>query len=203
MSIVYVLANPSFPDFIKIGRCKDIDQRLASLSSNTALPLPFECVFACTVDNPKTVEKTLHETFRQYRVNPRREFFRMSPEPVIKLLLLMSKGEIEPINNTASSSPSDEKFLEDLYSEFTFDQAAVPLGSKIVFARLDSITCYVTGRNEVEFEGSQHLLADATRIALARVGRDPKIKLSPARYWIYEGEVLAHRKHQNIHGRLN
>ena len=203
MSIVYVLANPSFPDFIKIGRCKDIDQRLASLSSNTALPLPFECVFACTVDNPKTVEKALHETFRQYRVNPRREFFRMSPEPVIKLLLLMSKGEIEPINNTASSSPSDEKFLEDLYSEFTFDQAAVPLGSKIVFARLDSITCHVTGRNEVEFEGSQHLLADATRIALARVGRDPKIKLSPARYWIYKGEVLAHRKHQNIHGRLN
>ena len=203
MSIVYVLANPSFPDFIKIGRCKDIDQRLASLSSNTALPLPFECVFACTVDNPKTVEKTLHETFQKHRVNPRREFFRMSPEPVIKLLQLLSKGEIEPINNTASSSPSDEKFLEELYSEFTFDQAAVPLGSKIAFARLDSITCYVTGRNEVEFEGSQHLLADATRIALARVGKDPKIKLSPARYWIYEGEVLAHRKHQKIHGRMN
>ena len=203
MSIVYVLANPSFPDFIKIGRCKDIDQRLASLSSNTALPLPFECVFACTVDDPKTVEKTLHRTFGEYRVNPRREFFRMSPEPVIELLQLLSTGEIEPINNTASSSPSDEKFLEDLYSEFTFDQAAVPLGSKIVFARLDSITCYVTGRNEVEFEGSQYLLADATRIALARVGKDPKIKLSPARYWVYEGEVLAYRKHQKIHGRLN
>lgn len=203
MSIVYVLANPSFPDFVKIGRCKDIDQRLASLSSNTALPLPFECVFACNVDDSKTVEKTLHRTFREYRVNPRREFFRMSPEPVIELLQLLSKGEVEPSNNKLASPSSDEKFLEDLYSEFTFDQASVPLGSKIVFARLDSITCFVTGRNGVEFEGTQHSLTEATRVALARVGKDPKIKLSPARYWLFEGEVLAHRKHQKLHGRTD
>lgn len=203
MSIVYVLANPSFPDFIKIGRCKDIDQRLSSLSSNTALPLPFQCVFACTVEDPKTVEKTLHRTFREYRVNPRREFFRMSPEPVIELLKLLSKGEIEPSSDNLASPSSDEKFLEGLYSEFTFDQASVPLGSQIVFARMESLNCFVTGRNEVEFEGTQQLLTDATRIALARVGKDPEIKLSPARYWLYEGEVLAHRKHQKIHGRLS
>ena len=203
MTIVYVLANPSFPDFIKIGRCKNIDQRLSSLSSNTALPLPFQCVFACTVDDPKAVEKTLHRTFREYRVNPKREFFRMSPEPVIELLQLLSKGEIEPSSEKLASPSSDEKFLEDLYSEFTFDQAAVPLGSEIVFARMDSLACFVTGRNEVEFEGSQQTLTDATRTALGRVGKDPKIKLSPARYWLYEGEVLAHRKHQKIHGRLD
>ena len=202
MSIVYVLANPSFPDFIKIGRCTDIDQRLASLSSNTALPLPFECVFACNVDDPSTVEQTLHRTFREHRVNPRREFFRMSPEPVIELLQLLSKGEVEPRNHTNDTPSSDEKFLEDLYSEFTFDQASVPLGSKIVFARMNSLTCFVTGRNEVQFEGIQHLLSDVTRLALARVGKDPKIKLSPARYWLYDGELLIQRKHQKLHGRM-
>ena len=127
----------------------------------------------------------------------------MSPEPVIELLQLLSKGEIEPSSEKLASPSSDEKFLEDLYSEFTFDQAAVPLGSEIVFARMDSLACFVTGRNEVEFEGSQQTLTDATRTALGRVGKDPKIKLSPARYWLYEGEVLAHRKHQKIHGRLD
>ena len=127
----------------------------------------------------------------------------MSPEPVIELLQLLSKGEVEPSNDKQASPASDEKFLEDLYSEFTFDQASVPLGSKIVFARLDSITCFVTSRNEVEFEGTQHSLTEATRVALARVGKDPKIKLSPARYWLFEGEVLAHRKHQKLHGRTD
>ena len=125
----------------------------------------------------------------------------MSPEPVIELLKLLSKGEIEPSSDKDTSSSSAEESLEDLYSEFTFDQASVPLGSKIVFARLDSITCFVTGRNEVEFEGTQYLLTEATRIALARIGKDQKIKLSPARYWLYEGEVLAYRKHQKLHGR--
>ena len=202
MSIVYILANPSFPDFIKIGRCTDIDQRLASLSSNTALPLPFECIFACTVDDPKTVEQTLHRAFSEHRVNPRREFFRMSPEPVIELLQLLSKGEVEPNNHITDTPSSDKKLLEELYSEFTFDQASVPLGSQIVFARMNSLTCFVTSRNEVEFEGTQYLLSDVTREALARVGKDPKIKLSPARYWLYEGELLTQRKHQKLHGHM-
>ena len=203
MSIVYIFANPSFPDFIKIGRCEDVGQRLKSLSSNSALPLPFECVYACNVSDPKMVEQTLHKAFHEHRVNPRREFFRMSPEPVIALLQLVSQGEVTiPSITDDDSQEVDSEFLEKLYREFTFDQASVDLGSTIMFSTDNSITCVVIGRNDVEYNGSQCSLADATKNALIRVEKDPKIKLSPARYWLYDGELLAYRKHQKIHGRL-
>ena len=204
MSIVYIFANPSFPDFIKIGRCEDVGQRLKSLSSNSALPLPFECVFACNVNDPKVVEQTLHKAFDQQRVNPRREFFRMSPEPVIALLQLVSQGEVTvPSVADDDSQENDRLFLEKLYGEFTFDQASVELGSRIIFSHDDFINCVVIGRNEVELNGSPCSLTEATKMALKKVGKDPKIKLSPARYWLYNGELLAHRKHQKIHGRID
>ena len=204
MSIIYVFANPSFPDFIKIGRCSNLEQRLRSLSSNTALPLPFECIFACRVKDAKSVEATLHRTFDDCRVNPRREFFRMSPEPVIALLQLMSLEEVE-VNESLNEEieSSDDAFKETLYSEFTFDQASVPLGETITFTHTESFKCCVVGRNEVEFQGSEYSLTDMTKLALRQIGKDPKIKISPARYWLYNDEPLTHRKHQKLHGRLD
>lgn len=204
MSIVYIFANPSFPEFIKIGRCEDLDQRLASLSSNTALPLPFECVYACTVSNAAKVEKTLHRVFNQHRVNLKREFFRMEPEPAIEILELLSQGEVSPNCDKENDTwELDQAFLKTLYEEFTFDQAGVRLGHLLNFAPEPSISCIVTGRKEVEFENESHTLYEVTRLALTLAGRAPKIKLSPARYWLYEGELLAHRKHQKLHNRLD
>ena len=68
MEIVYVFTNLSFPDWVKIGRCKDLKARLKSLSQNTATPLPFRCFYACKVADAKKVEKQLHSVFAQYRV---------------------------------------------------------------------------------------------------------------------------------------
>ena len=78
--IVYVLRNPAFPQYIKIGTTKsDVDSRLASLYS-TGVPLPFECVYAGEVHSglsAKDVEKRLHKAFEPHRINPGREFFEM------------------------------------------------------------------------------------------------------------------------------
>ena len=203
MSIVYVFVNPSFPDFVKIGRCKDVQKRLQSLSSNTALPLPFECVYACTVNNPVEVEHALHQAFKPCRVSPRREFFRMSPEVAIDLLKQMSTTEIEIERKI---DPADDKFstkfLETLYDEFTFDQSAVPLGATISFAKSPDVKCTVIGRNRVEFNRIECSFTDATKEALSKINRVQQIKISPSRYWTYEGEILAFRKHQRLFDRL-
>ncbi len=39
MSIIYVLTNPAFEGYVKIGKTKDLKQRLRSLD-NTSMPLP-------------------------------------------------------------------------------------------------------------------------------------------------------------------
>ena len=77
--IVYVFTNEAMPGLIKIGLTGDsIETRLTQLSSNTGVPLPFECYFAAAVADGARLERTLHQLFAEYRINPRREFFKRS-----------------------------------------------------------------------------------------------------------------------------
>jgi hypothetical protein len=81
--IVYVLKNPAMPGMVKIGMTtNDINNRMNELNT-TGVPLPFECLYACEVDDYKLVEKSLHIAFHPYRVNPKREFFNIEGEQAI------------------------------------------------------------------------------------------------------------------------
>jgi len=73
--LVYTLTNPAMPGLVKIGQTtNEITSRMNELNT-TGVPLPFECLFACEVDDCKVVENALHKAFYPNRVNPRREFF--------------------------------------------------------------------------------------------------------------------------------
>ena len=85
--IVYVLINEAMPNYIKIGRTTNLEQRIRSLDT-TGLPLPFECFYACTVKDAGFVEKQLHDAFLDHRVRSSREFFEISPERAVSALKL-------------------------------------------------------------------------------------------------------------------
>ena len=74
--IVYVLTNPAMIGLVKIGRTtqKDIGDRMRQLYT-TGVPLPFECEYACRVDDCSKVEKAFHLAFGNTRINSSREFF--------------------------------------------------------------------------------------------------------------------------------
>ena len=74
MSIVYILTNPAFPRFVKVGKTKNLRQRLKSLD-NSSTPMSFRCEFAAKVDDMDVVEKLLHDAFGDRRVRENREFF--------------------------------------------------------------------------------------------------------------------------------
>lgn len=59
MGIVYVLSNPAFDAYVKVGRTIDLEQRLRQLD-NTSVPLPFRCVFAVEVEDDVKVERLVH-----------------------------------------------------------------------------------------------------------------------------------------------
>ena len=83
MEIVYILTNPAMPNLVKIGFTENIEERLRQLSSHAGVPIPFECFYACEVKNAEIVENGLHDGFKDFRINPRREFFKIDPERIL------------------------------------------------------------------------------------------------------------------------
>ena len=111
--IVYVLTNLAMPDLIKIGvtsRNNETDaidairQRLAELSQPTGVQYPFECHFAGEVTDQVNVEELMHQIFAEYRLNPKREFFRMAPEKAVLALQLAQAKDVTPAHQLSLDS---------------------------------------------------------------------------------------------------
>ena len=125
VGIVYVLRNPAFPTYIKIGKTKaDVDRRLSELYS-TGVPLPFECVYAGRVRSGLSegdVETRLHRAFAPHRVNPRREIFEMEPDCAMAILELLTDDITATVAGKLDSSiDEDEKEVRDNRTQLNED----------------------------------------------------------------------------------
>ena len=49
--VIYILTNPSFPDYVKIGYADDIDKRLKQLNRSECIPFAFR-VYAIQICGP-------------------------------------------------------------------------------------------------------------------------------------------------------
>ena len=83
---VYILANPSMPDLIKIGKTEKTAHERAEELYTTGVPTPFEVVYSIPSEYPEILEDILHKRFKQYRINKDREFFGLSADKVIEWL---------------------------------------------------------------------------------------------------------------------
>lgn len=103
---VYLLSNESMPNWVKIGRTIDLNERIKTLY-NTAVPLPFKLEDAVEVNSfndSRLLEKSIHNIIDT--INPalrkdteanRREFFKMSVDEakkVFSLVRLINRVEI-------------------------------------------------------------------------------------------------------------
>jgi T5orf172 domain len=84
---IYLLSNPAMPGMIKIGFSTDqAAMRAVELSRPTGIPIDFELVYDELVSDCRAVERHLHKRFAAYRVNRRREFFRVPVREAIAAL---------------------------------------------------------------------------------------------------------------------
>jgi len=193
--IVYILTNPVLPDLIKIGKTANLEERLRSLSSHAGVPVPFECYYACEVADSRDVERRLHGAFRDHRINPKREFFRINPERVQMILEALSLNDVTPTMDMVE----DEEDIETMRRAkarrpvFKFSTVDVPIGTILHFIKDESVTCTVVDDKRVNFEGSITSLSDAARTMLHRHGGKLTAAQGPL-YWIYENETLTERR---------
>ena len=87
---VYCMSNPAMPGLLKIGYTeRTIDERLQEANLSTWVPHEFSLEFAKFVKEPNAKEQIVHRILAADRVNPRREFFRTTPDKVRLLFDLM------------------------------------------------------------------------------------------------------------------
>lgn len=96
--VIYILTNPSFREYVKIGYADDVKKRVDELNASTAVPYSFQ-VYA-TIEVPKRrSDFGIHKLIDMLRpelrsvekdevgkVVRKREFFRMEPEMACELL---------------------------------------------------------------------------------------------------------------------
>ena len=154
--IVYCLVNEAMPDYVKIGRTSNLDQRLRSLDS-TSVPLPFECVLALEVEEPEKVERLLHQTFHDQRTRTTREFFEVGPQRVIAAMQLTGGRDVTPSTIVVEDEESRQAVEKSRSrrERFNFEMVGIPVGAELHFWDAPGITCTVHSRNRVIFEDQE------------------------------------------------
>ena len=178
------------PGYVKIGRTSNLEKRIRSLD-NTSSPLPFECFYACTVENVNEVEKRIHDAFEDHRTRSSREFFEIAPERVVSILKLVEIKEVTPGQDYVETK-EDQTALEKARkrrSHFNFKMVDIPPKTILNFTRDKNITCTVVDNKKVEFNGKTTSVTVAAQKAL-----NVTWPVRGPLYWEFEGETLDERR---------
>lgn len=191
--IVYVLTNPSMPGLVKIGKTTQIDlsARLSQLYT-TGVPVPFECAYACEVEDCSKVERAFHLAFGGQRVNPKREFFSIEPERVIAVLSLLAVADATPQVEQELSAGLDsddrqsrETLKRSRRPRMNLGEMGIPVGAQLVYRDDAEATVTVLDDKTVDLRGEALSLTAATQRLM---GTDYQV--SPTPYWSYDGRSL-------------
>lgn len=123
---IYILTNPSFPDYVKIGYSKNVEKRLKQLNHSDAVPFAFRLYATYDVEM-KSADKVLHKIIDKLNADLRsidtvnnklrvREFYLISPEGAYELLedIAIISGTKERLH---LCKPSKEEVIEEETAE--------------------------------------------------------------------------------------
>ena len=149
---IYILTNPSFKDYVKIGYATNLEKRLKQLNRSETIPFAFRAYAIYEVDKPLT-DKELHKLID--RLNPDlrtidnfdgkervKEFFLMSPEDAYAILESIAKisGTIDRLKRVKPEGHEieDEKVAEENQKAarrgpFRFGECGIPNGAELVY----------------------------------------------------------------------
>ena len=193
---VYVLKNESMPGLLKIGITDNMEERLRALS-NTSVPLPFERVYVCTVrkDKMRQIEDALHKAFAPDRVNPRREFFRISEDRVIPILSMFQIENVTDEIGKEMDEMTDPEELAALEREkaeapkrkmpFNFYAMGIAKDEHLFWKDDERIFVTVCSERKVIYNGEIMSLTAATMKV-----RGLEYGVQPTPFWVYNGRLL-------------
>ena len=189
-----LLTNEAMPDFVKIGKTGNLEKRIKDLS-NTSVPYPFECYYACEVKNADMAEKKIHDGFSDLRITREREFFRMHPQRIVSILEIFEIKNVTPKKETTENE-TDKKALDaekTRRSNFRFSSVGIEKGSELHFIKDETIKATVIDDRQIEFRGKTTTTSLATQEIMLEMGYTNSNYQGPL-YWVYDGEALTERR---------
>ncbi|MBQ8283893.1 MAG: GIY-YIG nuclease family protein [Clostridia bacterium] len=205
--VIYILTNPSFPNFVKIGYADDVERRLQELNRSECVPYSFR-VYATYKVNKRLSDKSIHAIIDKLNPNLRaievvkgkerkREFYAMSAEDAFSILEAIAEihgcidrlKRIEPDEvekNEAKEAEEIEQESKARSNNFTFSEWHIPMGAILHFRDDDSITCKVVDERRVEYEGEKMYLTGLARKLLNTENRG----ICGPHYFRYKGAKL-------------
>ncbi len=203
--VIYILTNPSFPDYIKIGYATDIEKRLKQLNRSETIPFAFRVYAVYEVDSALT-DKELHKLIDSLNPDLRtietfdgkervKEFFAMSPEDGYALLESIAKisGTSDRLKRMEPEGHEviDEKIAEEVRESvrrgpFRFSQVGIPFGAEIVFIDDSTVKPTVIDDRHIEHNGET---TSVSALAQKLKGFDHPVQ-GPL-WFTYKGKKLA------------
>ena len=171
--VIYILTNPSFKEYVKIGYAHDVEKRLQQLNRSEAVPFAFRAYATYEVDSELT-DKELHhlidnlngdlrtrETFDNGKKRER-EFYEMSKEAAYAILESIAKisGTTDRLKRR---KPTGEEIREEKCAEearenakrsaFRFSQVGIKPGEHVVFIDDNNVQPVVVDDRHIEYDG--------------------------------------------------
>ncbi len=187
---IYILTNPSFPEYVKIGYADDVERRLQELNRSECVPFSFRIYATYEVDT-RLSDRNVHSIIDKLNPNLRaievikgkkreREFYAMTAEDAYLILEAIAEihncsNRLEKRNLTESEKNAEidarniEKENKIRSSNFTFSEWQIPIGAVLHFSYNDSIVCEVIDDRRVNYNGEKMYL---TGVAKQLLGKD-------------------------------
>ena len=208
---IYILTNPSFPEYVKIGYADDVDERLAQLNRSECIPFSFQ-VYATYKVAERLTDKKVHAIIDRFNPGLRaiennngkqrkREFYIMSAEDAYQTLediasingLLKNLKRIAPTQEQRKQTKEAgeiKKHYERTRKKLTFSEYGIPIGAELIYTKDPTIKCIVISETKVEYEGKQYSLSGlAGELNVQRGSKNRHVAGTDV--FTYNGEILS------------
>lgn len=201
---IYILTNPSFKEYVKIGYAHDVEKRIQQLNRSETIPFAFRAYAKYEVDGELT-DKELHNlidklnpdlrTIENFEGKKRvKEFFEMTKEDAYAILESIAK-----ISGTTKRlslcTPTGKQLEEEQRAEearenakrgkLHFSEVGIKPGEEVVFVEDESIRPIVVDDRHVRY-GKQIISLSA----LAKQLKQTPYPLQGTAWFTYNGVKL-------------
>lgn len=208
--VIYILQNPAFKEYVKIGYAHDIEKRLRQLNRSETIPFAFR-VYAIYEVKSALTDMELHKLIDNLNPDLRtietfdgkkrvKEFYAMSPEDAYSILESIAKisGTIDCLKRL---TPEGHEILDDEIANevkenarrgpFRFSEVGIKIGEKIVYIEDTSIQPVVVDDRHIEWNNQTTSLS-----ALAQQLKNFNHAVQGTLWFTYKGVKLTDLRDQ-------